>query len=77
MEKQCCLCGGGEGKEISEGVCVCNDCIAEAVTETYYRRRKKPWYKTKINWGMWILLGGFLAFLITFFIIKPMLEKGG
>jgi len=77
MENQCCLCGKEGGKEIAEGICVCDDCMVEAVTETYERRNKKPWYHTKRNWGMYILLGGFLAYLITWFVIKPMLEKGG
>lgn len=76
MEKQCCLCGE-EGKEIVEGMCVCDSCIVEAVYETYQRRKKKPWYKTRVNWGFWILLLGFLAYLVTWFIVKPMLEKGG
>ncbi len=71
MENQCCLCGE-EGKEISEGMCVCTNCITEAVTETYYKRNKKPWYKTKINWGFWILVLGFLAFVITWFVLRPM-----
>jgi len=38
---------------------------------------KKPWYRTKRNWGFWLLMISFVAFLVTWFIIKPMLENGG
>lgn len=38
---------------------------------------KNPWYHTKRNWGFWVLMIGFVVFLITWFIVKPMLEKGG
>ena len=84
MENQCCLCGSEEGKEIQEEgenqekVYACSNCILEAVTGAYYRREeKKPWYKTQTNWGFWVLAIGFIAYLITWFVIKPMLENGG
>lgn len=74
IENRCCLCGG-QGKVIAEGICVCDYCIVEAVYETHQRRIKSPWYKTKMNWGTWVLIIGFVAYLITWFVIKPMLEK--
>ncbi len=77
MEKQCCLCGGG-GKEIGEGIYACDDCIIGAVYEVYEKRYiKRSWYRTKVNWGTWVLIAGFIAFLVTWFIVKPMLERGG
>lgn len=83
MEKQCCLCGkeGEEVKEISRSggtlqVFACDDCAVDAISEVYFRRNKGPWYKAKMNWGFWILVGGFLAFLITWFIIRPNLGVG-
>ena len=32
---------------------------------------KKRWYATKINWGFWVLIGGFILFAIFQFIIRP------
>jgi hypothetical protein len=34
---------------------------------------KKPWYHTKRNWGFWVLIIGFIAFCITWFIVRPLL----
>ena len=47
------------------------------MSEEQEPKEKKPWYHTKRNWGFWILIIGFIAFLVTWFIIKPMLENGG
>lgn len=33
--------------------------------------------KPKVNWGFWILIIGFVAFCITWFIIRPSLGLGG
>lgn len=77
IKNQCCLCGK-EGKVLGEGICACDACITEAVGETYYRRNEKAWYKTKFkHWGFYLLAAAFLLYLITWFIIKPMLEAGG
>ena len=35
------------------------------------------WAKPKRNWGMWVLIIGFILFLITWYVIKPRLEAGG
>jgi len=34
------------------------------------------WRRTRVNWGFWLLVGAFLLFLITWFILKPMLTGG-
>jgi len=28
-------------------------------------------WSTKLNWGFWVLVGGFVLFAITWFLIKP------
>lgn len=28
--------------------------------------------KTRINWGFWVLLGAFLLFIVTWFVLRPM-----
>ena len=38
---------------------------------------KKAWYRTKINWGFWIFFGAFVLWAITWFVVRPMLSKGG
>jgi len=38
---------------------------------------KKKWYKTRKNWGFWVLIIAFILFCITWFIIRPLLERGG
>lgn len=74
MDNQCCLCGK-EGKKVAEGIYVCDGCVVEAVTEVYGRRQKRSWYKPKLNWGFWVLIIGFIVYLVTWYLIKPVLEK--
>ena len=38
--------------------------------------QRKPWHHHRRNWGFWVLIIGFIAFLITWFIVKPLLESG-
>jgi len=32
---------------------------------------RKRWKKPKRNWGMWVMVIGFICFLITWYIIRP------
>lgn len=34
---------------------------------------KRKWYKTKVNWGLWVLIGGFALFLLFQFVVRPLL----
>ena len=34
------------------------------------------WSRPKKNWGFWVLIIGFIAFLITWYIIKPLIGGG-
>ncbi len=36
-------------------------------------KAKKAWYKTKINLGFWILMGAFILWVITWYIVRPRL----
>ena len=33
--------------------------------------RGRKWFRIKINWGFWLLLGGFVLWVVTWFIIRP------
>ena len=50
------------------------------MTEEYEEQEEQPkgrWRKPKRNWGFWVLIIGFIVYLITWYVIKPMLESGG
>lgn len=32
---------------------------------------KKKWYANKRNWGFWLLMGAFVVFLVSNYIIRP------
>lgn len=72
---KCYLCGKNEGEKLNEDpeIFACGDCILNLVLSELDKRERKPWYHTKINWGFWVLLMGFLAFLITRCVLKPLL----
>jgi len=86
MEQNVCIvCGevGKEGKDLSEWIegdeetpFACWDCISQSVVNELESRVKRPWYYTRLNWGFWVLLVGFVAFLITWFIIRPKFFPG-
>jgi len=42
------------------------------MSEEQEPKEKKKWYSNKKNWGFWVLIIGFIAFLITWFIVKPL-----
>jgi len=44
--------------------------------EEFKEVQKGKWYKTKVNWGLWVLVGGFVAWLIVWFIVRPMVLGG-
>jgi len=33
--------------------------------------KRKKWYDNKRNWGFWVLVGGFLIYLLSNFVIRP------
>jgi len=86
MEQNVCIVCEEEGKpgmDLSEWIegdeevpFACNECIALSVVDELESRIKKPWWRTKFNWGFWVLLGGFILFLVTWFIIKPRFFPG-
>jgi hypothetical protein len=77
----CFLCGEDkeeiEGKDLSEFIegdetFACFNCLAQAAVSYYEKIHKSKW-KTRMNWGFWVLIITFVLFLITWFVIKPRL----
>jgi len=77
----CFLCGEegeeSEGKDLSEfiegeGNWAHYSCLAEAaVNEFEGAHKKRSIFSVRTNWGFWVLIGGFAAFIIYWFLIKP------
>ncbi len=76
-------CGREEGK-------YCNGVLAEyeeyeghppfedeRLEELRSELRFRKLFRTRINWGFWILIGGFTFYLITQYVIRPLVTSRG
>lgn len=76
--KVCFLCEeeGKAGVNFSEQIegdetFACLDCLAVAAVNEFQGKHKRSLLKPKMNWGFWVLIIGFILFLVTWFILKP------
>ena len=79
VKNVCFLCGeeGKPGLDLSEyiegtGNYACYECLAAAAINEYSgAHKKKSIFAVKLNWGFWLLIATFIAFIITWFVVKP------
>ena len=56
------------------------DELREAMKDATPKRRQRRGtvvgrgrFRTRINWGFWVMIGAFVVFLVTWFILRPLM----
>lgn len=72
-------CGKPQGDFCESALKICREAASKGDLRVLELRRELKWkrlLRTRINWGFWVLMGAFTLYLITQYVLRPLLKGG-